>query len=391
MKLLKYLVELPQFGNNLFKTLGLFSILWVLHACSTDDINPAVNINANNPTLSPDFDEILITANLNAVSTDNVTVQLNFGGSAEEGVHFTSSSQVITIPAGETSGTATINYVFGNFSEESENLIITVSNSENAISLNNQVVSITIVGEESGVNYIAENFDYPAANFLTSHNWFAHSGGTTNPIAVISPGLSFSGYVGNNIGNSAAITNDGQDVNRPFLTSFSTGTIYTSFMVKVDAPFAAAGQGEFLHLGYYENLIPNAQNSNLVATQRRCKAFLRLGTNTNTQFKLGLSFNANDPTAETDNLLIGTTYLVVLKYQFIEGATNDEVSMYVFAAGDNLSSEPATPTLGPFIRTGTISDPDALQAVALRQYNVNQNVIVDGIYVRDRWNLVNPW
>lgn len=51
-----------------------------------------------------------------------------------------------------------------------------------------------------------ENFDYPAGDLITGHGWTAFSGGGTNPIAVVAPGLVYGGYVGySGIGLAARI------------------------------------------------------------------------------------------------------------------------------------------------------------------------------------------
>jgi len=231
---------------------------------------------------------------------------------------------------------------------------------------------------------LSDHFNYPAGDSLTSHGWYAHSAAATSPILVGTPGLSWDGYIGSGIGNAALVVNNGQDVNKPFSANASEGAVYASFLVHVDAQFPAAGEGVFFHLGYYDNLTPDAQYGNL-ATAFRARTFVLLGSNPATQFKLGLSFNATTSSGQTSDLNIGETYLVVVKYQFIEGESNDEVSLFVFAAGDDISAEPTNPTIGPF--TGTQIDAPAIQAVALRQFNVDQNVQVDGIYVKDAWDI----
>jgi hypothetical protein len=243
-------------------------------------------------------------------------------------------------------------------------------------------LTATAIGQS---NYVAEDFDYPDGNALTEHGWFAHSAAETNPILVSVPGLNWAGYIGSAAGNSALVNNTGQDVNKPFPANISSGKAYSSFLIRINS---ASTTGFFFHYGYYtNNETPNAEFSNL-ATAFRARTFVTQGTNAETQFKLGLSFNTTSALGETVDLNIGETYLVVVKYEFIDGPDNDEVSLYVFAEGDNIASEPATPVLGPF--TGSAADAPALQAVALRQYSSGQDITVDGLYVRTVWDLTNP-
>lgn len=240
-------------------------------------------------------------------------------------------------------------------------------------------------------NYLVEHFNYAAAAPLTSNGWTAHSG-TTNPILVSTAGLTFSGYTGSGVGNAALVNNTGEDLNKPFGADISSGSVYASFLVSVTATTPLV---YFFHLGYYANTaapVYNALNAGF-----RARTYIAPGTDPATQFKLGLAFNATATQGETSNLTIGQTYLVVVKYKFIDGATNDEVSLFVYSTTDAIpSTEPATPTLGPFTNTvsGTpavaTADAPVLQAVVLRQADATQRITVDGIVVRTVWNLVNP-
>jgi len=241
------------------------------------------------------------------------------------------------------------------------------------------------------VNYLVEHFNYAAAAPLTSNGWTAHSAGTTSPILVSTAGLNFSGYVGSGVGNAALVNNTGEDLNKPFGADITSGSVYTSFLVSVTATTPLV---YFFHLGYYAT--PTAPVYTALNSAYRARTFIAPGTDPTTQFKLGLAFNASATQGETSNLTIGQTYLVVVKYKFITGDFNDEVSLFVYSTTDAIpTTEPATPNLGPFTNTtsGTPAAPTAdapvLQAVALRQADLTQRITVDGIVVRTVWNLVN--
>lgn len=235
------------------------------------------------------------------------------------------------------------------------------------------------------VNYLVENFDYPAGTALSANGWNKHSG-TTNPILVSSAGLNYSGYIGSGVGNAALVNNTGEDLNKPFGADINSGSVYASFLVSVTATTPLV---YFFHLGYYANTtapVYTALNSAF-----RARTFIAPGTDPTTQFKLGLAFNASATQGETSNLTIGQTYLVVVKYKFITGDFNDEVSLFVYSTTDAIpTTEPATPALGPFANiVGTAADAPVLQTVVLRQDNATQRITVDGIVVRTVWDLVN--
>jgi hypothetical protein len=226
---------------------------------------------------------------------------------------------------------------------------------------------------------LVEHFNDTTNALLTNMGWYAHSGGTTNAVAVVSPGLSWTqtAYPGSGVGNAGGVVNTGQDVNKPLAANVDTGAVYTSFLIKANGTVATS---YFFHYAEYSNIA--TPNYSSITTAFRARTFVRPGTNPATQFKVGLTFNNSSVTADTTaNLTIGTTYLVVVKYQFVSGAANDQVSLWLFEDGDNIASLPATPTIGPL--TGTAADLTAVQAIALRQGAAGQNVIVDGI-ISDR-------
>ena len=131
-------------------------------------------------------------------------------------------------------------------------------------------------------------------------------GGGTQPVDVVVPGLSFTGYPLSGIGGAALLDNNGEDVNRIF-PSQSSGAVYVSFLTKVDAVSA----GHFLHLG-----------QTTIGTTFFGRVSIAAGTGSN--FKFGLAKYTEAAVTTTTEYLTGTTYLIVLKYNIVDGATNDE-------------------------------------------------------------------
>lgn len=236
---------------------------------------------------------------------------------------------------------------------------------------------------------LTENFDYPAGAQLRDHGWNPHSGAATNPQTVAASGLTLGNtvYFGNGIGNAALVNNTGADENRPFSANRDSGDVYASFLLKTTGPITTDGSGFFFHFATYSNTTTPDYTS--VSTAFRARTFIATGS-TAAAFRLGLTFNsATVPSTVgvdvTNDLDTAKTYLVVVKYSFVSGPDNDQVSLFVFEEGDTLRNEPATPTLGPY--GGSAVDATVLQGVALRQYNADQKVMIDGIYVRDHWLL----
>ncbi len=227
---------------------------------------------------------------------------------------------------------------------------------------------------------LADDFSYTAGDALTDHGWNAHSGGTTNPVSVTSPGLSFTGYVGSNIGLAAGVLNNGQDVNKLFYEQTVPGSVYASFMVN-SASNTTSG-------GYFFHFFDPNQSSAF-----RARTFIKPKQG---KMLIGFSFNASAFIDSSATLLnFGETYLFVVKYTIVAGAENDNVSLYVFKAGDDMTSEPATPTIGPLTATHTTPTdpmtplgPDIVPAgIALRQFVNLEGITVDGFRVKNNWEL----
>ena len=222
---------------------------------------------------------------------------------------------------------------------------------------------------------LVEDFNYSAGDALTAHGWSIHSG-TSNPLVVTSPGLTFNGYVGSAIGLATSLNNTGDDENKSFGAQTAPGSIYASFMVNI--PTNTASASYFFH--FFD---PTA------STAFRARTFLKP---VNGKVQVGFSFNASAAQDSLPNALLnfGQTYLFVVKYTIVDGATNDNVSLFVFAEGDNFASEPAKPSLGPLTATlssGSLASDIVPTCVALRQWDANQRITVDGIRVKTFWQL----
>ncbi len=99
-------------------------------------------------------------------------------------------------------------------------------------------------------------------------------------------------------------------------------------------------------------------------------------------FKFGLSMKNNTATGYSSAAYdFNVTYLLVVKYEFVDGDGNDEVNLFIFSSGVP-STEPVSPALGPFSDT---TEPYNLGTICLRQFISSQNSIIDGIRVGTTW------
>ena len=82
---------------------------------------------------------------------------------------------------------------------------------------------------------LTEDFIYPTASLLTANGYVAISGAGTNPITVVTPGLSFAGSPSSNLGNAITMTTSGEDVTKGFSPTITSGNAYASFFVNVSS------------------------------------------------------------------------------------------------------------------------------------------------------------
>lgn len=230
---------------------------------------------------------------------------------------------------------------------------------------------------------LEENFNYTAGDSLGqispyANGWIPNTGGALNPIYVTSPGLIFAGYPSSGIGNAITLKSSGQDKLKDFSQdSVNTGTVYASFMIRVDS----AARGDYF------------------------MAFLESGSTTNYKGRVyarsingtgNISFGITKSNSSSDTLVggiwtphsyyKGVTYLLVLKYLFVPGSTsNDEVSLFVFNL-DLPATEPLIPEIGPI--TYFSADASAIGRIGIRQGTNTRapNAVVDGIRVSTSWS-----
>jgi hypothetical protein len=214
---------------------------------------------------------------------------------------------------------------------------------------------------------LTDDFHYEPGTSLVSNGWSAHSASGTNPITVASGGLTYSSYPSSGIGNAAVLNGTGEDVNRTFAVQ-NSNVLFVSFLLRfANLPNSTDGE-YFLHFG------STAPFLGRVYGKRDGSGNVAIGLAKSTE---GASFSGFDYD-------FNTTYLVVVKYTFVQGTNNDRVSLLVFSSGVP-EAEPSTPTIGPL--EPATSDPSSLSALALRQGSAaTVSLKIDGIRVATTWS-----
>ncbi|MGN6495656.1 MAG: GEVED domain-containing protein [Agriterribacter sp.] len=216
-----------------------------------------------------------------------------------------------------------------------------------------------------------ESFNYTNGTPLTSNNWTAR-GSETPTINVAAGNLSYSGGLTNDIGNKVPLGNTGQDVYRSFTAS--NATLYAAMVVNV----STAATGDFFFV--LSNVTSPLTYSGKIYVRSDGSGGFNFGVARGT---------GGTPVYETTARTFGTNYFLVLKYEVVAGATNDEIKLYVNPSP--LSTEPAVATVRYNAATGAdISASYPLSSVALYQGTAGAaaTLEVDNIHVASAWTSI---
>ena len=221
---------------------------------------------------------------------------------------------------------------------------------------------------------VTEEFEYTVGNLLTAEGYTAHSGGGTNPISVISGNLTYPVYPASGLGNMIQLVNTGEDVSKNLAADITNGTVYASLLVNVDS---AQSGDYFFHLG------PNP-----ISTTFRARVFVKKAVNGNLAFGLakGSTSVTNTPIYTDSIYSTGITYLVVVAYQFVDGATNDLVKLWV---NPDLSGPEPTPLL---TKDDPLNTDIIIGSFAFRQgpSTASPYLKLDGLIIGTSWNYIVP-
>ena len=167
-----------------------------------DDNQPSVTLNLTGSPLSENAGIAIVTAILSNLSTQNVTVNLTFSGTAVNNTDYSASSASILIPAGSLTGAITLTGINGTTFEANESVIIDIHSVNNGTESGTQQVIATINDDDNQPSVTLN---------LTGSPLFENAGiaivtaTLSNPSAQnVTVNLTFSGTAANNTDYSAS-------------------------------------------------------------------------------------------------------------------------------------------------------------------------------------------
>lgn len=291
----------------------------------------------------------------------SISATTNYEISTGSGVGFVATNPITLTQSGGTVSSTTI------YTRLKQDLPIGTYNSEviNITSSGAASKTVTCSGSvtcSAGSLPYVEDFNYSVGVLLTNNCWSAHSG--SGGIAVTSASISYPGYLSSNVGNEISLNSTTEDDNRTISPQIS-GTIYASFLVNVSATNSTGDY--FFHLG---------QTS--IGSTFRGRIYAKIDASNHLAFGI-----AQSGTAEYTSFSysLGTTYLIVLKYEIISGSGNDKASIYI-----NPPLNAAIPSLGWITNTDASgTDLSEVGTVALRQGGTVA-ALLDGIRISTTWS-----
>lgn len=179
---------------------------------TNDDEPPTVTLEMSSATLSEAGATSTVTARLSAAAGVDVTVGLNFGGTASESDFMRSSSQIV-IPAGSTTGSITLTALNDTLGEANESIVVEIASVTNGTESGTQETSSMIVSDDTEISVAVSPGSVAEDGTPNLIYTFTRSGVTTGATTV-----RFS------VAGTAALTSD---YSQTGATSFSatTGTL----------------------------------------------------------------------------------------------------------------------------------------------------------------------
>lgn len=244
----------------------------------------------------------------------------------------------------------------------------------------------------SAETYLAESFDYAEGNLYGNGKWVKYGKKTTAPIQVAKSPLTFAGYQDNAAGKAVRLTKESgeycQMLFRDKGTDAAKGTVYYSALVNVSELPSGSRTAAFMALTG-ANSLDATKFGDAEAGSEGAGLFAQASGE---GFKLGVSRNvANLGNVKTsvawadEECALGTTYLVVVKYEIVDGADNDRISLWINPAkGD---AEPAASVVADEESAESLAD---VRGIELRQGSSSVAktpvAVIDEVRVASTWD-----
>lgn len=242
-----------------------------------------------------------------------------------------------------------------------------------------------------------ENFEYEAGSLYGKGDWIQATKNTvTETIDLVTKPLTYPGYQDEAIGLGVQITPEGKSTTQGFAlkaseTPITSGTLYTSFLFKIEA---APKKGSPVLIGFTGGNRNGFVEYNSTGLSQIGRAFISAGSD-ETKFKLIVSKNATAAKSqEIGEFEVGETYLVVMSYEFVENPEDTEDPAYNRNDVFKFWINPATDGSVPTPDLDEFDAPDVSETFGFQGIRIFQNytssinpptAVIDAIRVSTDW------
>lgn len=128
---------------------AIMTIVFLQISCTTEDILPTIELAADNTNLSEDNGVITISALLNGIVSEPVTIPLVISGTASVSSDYALSASEIVIASGNNSGEITISGLQDQEIEGVETLVVSLGNVSDFLVLSNIGIEISVLDDDA--------------------------------------------------------------------------------------------------------------------------------------------------------------------------------------------------------------------------------------------------
>ena len=127
----------------------LMFLLLAVQSCDTEDVLPGVTVELESETISEDNGSVVVTATSNGSISDDITIALQFSGSAAINSDYSISSDNILINNGSNIGSVTISAIQDNEIESPEEIFIDVIANSDYLLTNSSQLILSVLDDDT--------------------------------------------------------------------------------------------------------------------------------------------------------------------------------------------------------------------------------------------------
>ena len=127
----------------------LIFLLFSIQSCDTEDVLPGITVELDSETISEDNGLVVVTATSNGSVSNDITIPLQFSGSAAINSDYSVSSDNILINNGNTTGSVTISAIQDNEIESPEEIIIDLLANSDYLLVNSSQLILSILDDDT--------------------------------------------------------------------------------------------------------------------------------------------------------------------------------------------------------------------------------------------------